>query len=155
LVKIYKSDKFPGRKKEVIYELGKRGKEDALPILLDYFYWHQNDLSEADLNLLKRYPVSERIDSFHGMDVDDRDQVVARFIKYLGEDKNYDDNGRIASMYTLAILYSSDMTSVKSKEMIKTNENIAVCYGYDEYIDGPAGYIYLKEFVKFNEDESR
>jgi hypothetical protein len=35
--------------------------------------------------------------------------------------------------------------------MIKASANIAVCYGYDEYIDGPVGYIYLKEFVNFGD----
>jgi len=152
LVKIYKNDRFPQKKKDAVYELGKRGKEDALPILLDYFFQRESDLSENEIKLLEKYPVSERNKSFPIMDVDDRNKVVTRFIKYLQNKNNYNDDIRIAIANTLAILYASNITPSRLKEEIKASANLAVCYGHDEYYDGPAGYLYLKDFVDFSTD---
>lgn len=83
LVMIYKNDKFPERKKEIVYALGRRGKEDALPILLDYIHRQNADVLESKINLLEKHPVSERTDLIHIMDVNDRDNFVAKSIKYL------------------------------------------------------------------------
>jgi hypothetical protein len=154
LVKIYKNDKFPERKKEVIYALGRRGKEDALPILLDYIHRQNVDLLEAEISLLEKYPVSERTDLIHIIDMGDRDKVAAKFIKYLQDKNEHNDDLRTAIAHTLAILYESRTTSIKSKELIKASENLAICYGYDEYGDDPVGYIYLKEFVNFGENDN-
>lgn len=119
LVKIYKNDKFPEGKKEVVYALGTSGKEDALPILLDYYFRQNGDLSGDEINLLERYPVFEKDDSTHSMSVDDRDKVVVKFIKYLQGKNDYDDFLRTVMAYTLAILYASNTTSSMSKEIIK------------------------------------
>jgi hypothetical protein len=154
LVMIYKNDKFPERKKDVAYALGTRGKEDALPILLDYIHQQNADLPEVEINLLEKYPVSERTDFIHIMDVDDRDKVTAKFIKYLQDKNDHNDALRTAMAHTLAILYASNITSTKSKELIKASANVAICYGYDEYTDDPVGYIYLKEFVNFGENDN-
>jgi hypothetical protein len=154
LMMIYKNDKFPERKKEVVYALGTRGKEDALPILLDYIHQQNADLPDAELNILEKRPVSGRIDFIHTMDVNDRDKVVTKFIKYLQDKNDHNDALRTAMAHTLAILYASNITSIKSKELIKASANVAICYGYDEYRDDPVGYIYLKEFVNFGENDN-
>jgi hypothetical protein len=151
LAMIYKNDKFPERKKEVVHALGTRGKEDALPILLDYIHRQNVDLQEAEINLLEKYPVSERTGFIHFMDIADRDKVIAKFIKYLQDKNDHSDALRTAIAHTLAILYASNITSIQSKELIKASANVAICYGYDEYRDDPVGYIYLKEFVNFGE----
>jgi len=154
LVMIYKNDNFLERKKEVVYGLGTKGKEDALPILLDYIYRQDADLSEDEINLLEKYPVSERTDLIHIMDMDDRDKVVAKFIKYLQDKHDHNDALKTAIAHTLAILYASNITSIKSKQLIKASAKVAICYGYDEYTDDPIGYIYLNEFVNFGESDS-
>lgn len=154
LVRIYKNDNFLERKKEVVYGLGTTAKEDALPILLDYIYRQNADLSEDEINLLEKYPVLERTDLMHIMDMDDRDKVVTKFIKYLQDKHDYNDERRTAIAHTLAILYPSNITSIKSKDLIKASANVAICYGYDEHRDDPVGYIYLNEFVNFGEEDS-
>ena len=154
LVRIYKNDNSLERKQEVVYGLGTTGKEAALPILLDYIYRKNADLSEEEINLLEKYPVLEKTDLIHTMNIDDRDRVVTKFIKYLQDKHDYNDVLRTAIAHTLAILYPSNITSIESKELIKASANVAICYGYDEHRDDPVGHIYLKEFVNFGKDDS-
>lgn len=154
LVMIYKNDHFQGRKQEVIYGLGAMGKEIALPILLDYIYRQSTDLSENEIHLLEKYPVSEKTELISNISMEDRDRVVIKFIKDLQDKRVYNDSLRIAIAHALAILYMSSMTSISSKELIKGNANIAICHGYSEYWDDSVGYIYLREFVNFGEESS-
>jgi hypothetical protein len=154
LVAMYQSEKVQERKNEIVYGLGNRGKEDAFPILLDYIFRQRGDLAEADIKLLEKYPVSKHADSAPLMDTDDRDTVVTKLIQYLQEKDHHEDALRIAIAHMLAILYASSLTSAKSKGLIQASADIAICYGYDEYISGPVGYIYLKELVNFGEESS-
>ena len=154
LIMIYKNDHFQERKQEVAYGLGITGKEIALPVLLDYIYRQIIDLSEDEIHLLGKYPVSEKAELIPCLDMDDRDKVVVRLIKYLQEKREYNDSLRTAIAHTLAILYSSSTTSIKSKGLIKESANLAVCHGYDEYRDDSVGYIYLKEFVNLSDDNN-
>jgi hypothetical protein len=110
IVKIYKNDKLPEGKQQVVYALGTNGQENALPILLDYCFRQMGDLSDDEINLLEQYSVSEKIDLTHSMDVDDRDKVIAKFIQQLQSETDCDDFLRQAIAYTLAILYLSDIT---------------------------------------------
>ena len=154
LVMIYINTHSQERKQDVVYGLGTMGREEALPVLLDYIYRQNTDLAGDEIYLLEKYPVSESIDLIRSMDVEDRDKVVAKLIKYLQDKHEYNDARRTAMAYTLTILYSSNVTSMKSKELIKESANVAICYGYDEYRNDSVGYIYLKEFVNFIEENS-
>jgi hypothetical protein len=147
LVTLYQNDTFPESKKKIAHALGAAGKENALPILLDHIHQHKAALPGIELNFLEKYPVSQTPELLHAMDVDDRDQVVVEFITYLQNAHDHNDALRITMAYALAILYASDMTSLKSKELIKASAHTAICHGYDEYNREPTGYVYLKEFI--------
>lgn len=154
LAMIYKNDDFRERKQEVVYGLGTMWKETALPILLDHIYRQINHLSVDEIHLLEKYPVSNSVELVPKVNMEDRDKVVEKFIKYLLDNHDYSNPLRTDMAHTLAILNASYLTSIKSKELIKENENVAICYGHDEYIHISVEYIYLREFVNISKNDS-
>jgi len=163
LVMVYKRS----GNRDAALALGRMRKEEALPVLLDNYFFCREDPSIEQAYLLRKYPLPEPGDTKPPeMDPSDRDMIVSILVKYLDEVEtvkahyadylsskifpmSYDDILARDAAYILAILYASDKTPAYSRKEIEARKDRPISCVYADYMYDSFQYDDLQSYVRF------
>lgn len=158
LVRLYKFE-ADGLKSDIVLALRAMGKEEALPVLLNYCFSQMGNYITNQSELLVKYPIVDDADGLlTEISGEDRDQVINILLAYLKETEPFADNmweyldlgngPNITIACILDLLYSSPKTSPISKAKILANKNCWVdCYVVD-YQHEVIGHRELGSYLK-------